>query len=296
MRMLHPYICIAYVLLYSRHVHGYAIQQPGQAPVQAAAKTYRVYDANPTENAFQSRMTPGLHPRQLMDPDSQMAQYFASRPTSYSSIPYAAASVNNTEVCILWDPTCKGDRNQALVKFFERPEKDGVMAKLLEDSCFTTGPDWNSHCTETPKPDESLIKYWSTVRSFMRNSQCQTSRMSAHNLVSTIQGLGDLYDNCCGDCGIGGPNVDVYFWESPNANTDCLSIIGTEVKPPLDGATTEGSMTYWGTITAPGVQWKSVKTTMLYTSVNGVYFKMRKKSKSRRECATNVNSVIKPLG
>ena len=149
------------------------------------------------------------------------------------------------------------------------------MSRLIDDSCFTTGPDWNSVCTESVQPDEALINYWSTVRSFMREPECQSSRNEVHALISTIPSYEDLYGNCCGDCGIGGPNVDVYYWESPNANTDCLSIIGTEVKPPLDGATTIKNMTYWGTVTAPGSSWHSVKTTMIYTSINGIYFKMR---------------------
>ena len=273
--MLLDHTLLLFLSLSTPYVFSFVARPPAQAPVQVA-KTYEIYDAAATEDAGRARMTPGLHPRQLMNPDSDIARYFASRPTAYPSVPYAPASVNNTEVCVLWDPTCHGNKDEALKIFFERLEKGGVMARLLDDSCFTTGPDWNSHCTEDPKPDESLIKYWSTVRSFMRQTSCQASRNSAHELVSTIPAYSEFNDNCCGACGIGGPNVDVYYWESPNANTDCLSIIGTEVKPPLEGATTVGNNTYWGTITSPGVQWHSVKTTMIYTSINGVYFKQRK--------------------
>ena len=95
------------------YVSSYVARAPPQVPVQAA-KTDKMQDASETNKAHWARITKGLHPRQLMDPDSNIAKYFANRPTSFSVIPYAPASVNNTEVCVLWDPNCKEDRQKRL--------------------------------------------------------------------------------------------------------------------------------------------------------------------------------------
>ena len=76
----------------------------------------------------------------------------------------------------------------------------------------------------------------------------------------------------CGVCGVGGPNVDVYYWPQSSANTSCLSIIGPTPSPPLAGATTANGVTYWGytNTDAPHL----VVQTMLLTSINGITFKM----------------------
>ncbi|KAG8530880.1 uncharacterized protein KY384_004237 [Bacidia gigantensis] len=215
MRLSSTHTLLLYFISCAQNVFSYVAIQ------RHAPKTYSLYDADatPTRETDQARITPGLRLRQLMDPDSNMARYFATRPTSYSSVPYKPATINSTQQCLLWDPSCKGNRREAVLGFFQ-----DTMPKLLQDSCFTTGPDWDSYCTETPKPDPSLISYWSTVRSWMREPSCQSARHEAHDLVSTIPTY-DISGGCCGSCGIGGPNVDVYYWESPNANTECLSVI-----------------------------------------------------------------------
>jgi len=254
-------LLFANLLQHVDHASGYV--------ARLAPKTYRAYDADATGtlDAYKAKITPNLTPRQLMDPDSQMAQYFNSRPTSYPSKAYTPVTINSTEDCVLWDPTCHGDRNAALIDFF-----NNTQSQLINDPCFTVGKEYDISCTEN-KPGPSLVNYWSTVRSWMREPACQTARDEAHQLLSRIQPL-DIYTNCCGDCGVGGPNVDVYYWESPNPNTDCLSIIGTEVAPPLEGASTIGTMTYWGVTTVDTDEFNSILTTMLYTSVNGINFKM----------------------
>lgn len=73
----------------------------------------------------------------------------------------------------------------------------------------------------------------------------------------------------CGACVVGGPNVDVYYWPEPNVNTSCLSIIGTALSPPLAGATISNGATYWGYSDEEGYL-----TTMIYTSINGITFKL----------------------
>lgn len=73
-----------------------------------------------------------------------------------------------------------------------------------------------------------------------------------------------------GTCVINGPNVDVYYWPSPNADTLCLSIIGDKPVDILSGATTSTSdgeiITYWG---RPGGVVESI-----YSSIGGVTFKV----------------------
>ena len=55
---------------------------------------------------------------------------------------------------------------------------------------------------------------------------------------------------CCGQCEIYGPNVEVYYWPEPNADDSCLSIIGDKVNPPLEGAKTDNAGdVWWGTVT-----------------------------------------------
>ena len=76
----------------------------------------------------------------------------------------------------------------------------------------------------------------------------------------------------CGVCGVGGPNVDVYYWPQPSANTSCLSIIGPTPSPPLAGATTANGVTYWGYTNTDAPH--NVIQTMQLTSINGITFKM----------------------
>ena len=40
---------------------------------------------------------------------------------------------------------------------------------------------------------------------------------------------------CCDNCGIGGGNVDVYYWPVSSANSDCLTIVGTDLHSIDDG-------------------------------------------------------------
>ena len=250
--------------LCNHHVSGYV--------AAFATKTYDVYD-RPTPRLDNSRagITPPLELRQFSGPDSHNAKALNSRPTSHPSILQSPVTANNTQQCLLWDPACYGNRSAALLEFFDK-----TMPMLIEDSCFATGPQWDRVCTKSPSPGPSLIDSWSTMRSWMRSPACQTGREEANRLHPSVQ----THDppssaGCCGNCAVGGPNVDVYFWESPDANTDCLSIVGTDVAPLLDGATTKGGTTYWA-VTTPGTnENNAIVTTAVYTSVNGISFKLR---------------------
>ena len=196
-----------------------------------------------------------MMPRQL-DPDSQLAQWMNPK-TNYTAF-------NVSEECILWDDTCKGDREKALNIFFNQ-----TLNGLLQDKCFTApGPLDSNQCTGTASVPTASSLLWSTLKSWMREPACTSSALEYRSASRT----------CCGSCSVGGPNVDVYYWPSPNANTSCLSIIGTVINQPTEGATTGDPFgTYWGYTTMGGnTNSPHVITipTVLYTSINGQYFKM----------------------
>ena len=260
-------------ILFTYHVSGHV--------AALATKTYDVYDRpTPRRDTPRVGITPPLQLRQLTETNSRNAKVLNSKPTTSSSILRSPGAINHTQECVLWDPACHGNRTAALLNFFNK-----TMPILLEDSCFTTGPQSDMVCTKSALPGSSLINSWSAIRSWMRSPACQTAREEAHQLDPSIQTHRldpniEAYDSsvhagCCGICGVGGPNVDVYYWESPNANTDCLSIVGTNVAPLLDGAMTEDGTTYWA-VTTPGTdEGNSIFTTAVYTSANGISFKLR---------------------
>lgn len=257
-------ILLLLFILCNHHVSGHV--------VAFATKTYDVYDRpTPRLDTPWASITPRLQLRQFTEPSTHSTKALNSRPTAYPSILQSPVAINHTQECILWDPACHGNRSAALLDFFNE-----TMPILLEDSCFTTEPQGNMVCSTSPLPGPSLINSWSTIRSWMRSPACQTAREEAHRLNPSIQAHDPpSHAGCCGNCGVGGPNVDVYYWESPNANTDCLSIVGTNVAPLLDGATTKEGTTYWA-VTTPGTdEVNSILTTAVYTSVNGISFKLR---------------------
>ena len=201
---------------------------------------------------------------------------------------YPNSQYNVSEECILWDGNCQGDKQHAASIFFGK-----TLEALLGNECFTgtnstadvtvglgqTGyeeeaPLDSAQCpggtTGIPPATSSL---WSTLKSWMREPACASSSLEYSSGVRQPPAQA-VINGCCGSCAIGGPNVDVYYWPSPEANTSCLSIIGTSVKPPTEGATTVGGFTYWGYTPTDANIYPQIVTTMVYTSINGIYFKM----------------------
>ena len=218
------------------------------------------------------------------DPDRAMN---ASGPqtTANSTSLYPDSHFNVSEECVLWDDTCHGDKQNAASVFFGK-----TLAALLENECFTVtdsaedvvvglndvgdeeqAPFDSAQCpggiSGIPPATSSL---WSTLKSWMREPACASSSLEYSSTIRQPQAQDVIY-GCCGPCAIGGPNVDVYYWPSPKANTSCLSIIGTSVNPPTEGATTALGYTYWGYMPTDATE---PVTTMVYTSINGIYFKM----------------------
>lgn len=104
-----------------------------------------------------------------------------------------------------------------------------------------------------------------------RNSSVSNARsilVANHTIVPP----GPNKTQSCGVCGVGGPNVDVYYWPQPSANTSCLNIIGPTPSPPLAGATTANGETYWGY--KDTVSPYNIIQTMVLTSIDGIIFKM----------------------
>ena len=201
---------------------------------------------------------------------------------------YPDSNFNVSEECVLWDNTCHGDKQNAASIFFGK-----TLPALLENECFT-GTDsardvvvgLNNMGDEEPAPYDpaqcpgglsgvppATSSMWSSLKSWMRGPACASSSMVYTSAVSQPPAQGAI-SGCCGPCAIGGPNVDVYYWPSPEANTSCLSIIGTSVNPPTEGATTDAGYTYWGYTPTDANIDHQIVTTMVYTSINGIYFKM----------------------
>ena len=229
------------------------------------------------------------------DPDRIVS---ASGPptTANSTSLYPNSNLNVSEECILWDDTCQGDKQNAASIFFGK-----TLEALLENECFTVTNSaedafvgLDHMVAEQPAPFDSAqcpggtagippatSSLWSTLKSWMREPACASSSLEYSSALysSALRqpSAQAVINGCCGPCAIGGPNVDVYYWPSPEANTSCLSIIGTSVKPPTEGATTDGGYTYWGYTTTSDAsihKYNEIVTTMVYTSINGVYFKM----------------------
>ena len=225
--------------------------------------------------------------------------------TANSTSLYPNSYFNVSEECVLWDDTCHGDKKNAASIFFGK-----TLAALLENECFTVTDSaedvvigLNREGDEEPAPYDpaqcpggtsgippATSSLWSTMKSWMREPACASSSLEYSSAVSQPPAQNVNYD-CCGPCAIGGPNVDVYYWPSPEANTSCLNIIGTSVNPPTEGATTSLGYTYWGYTPTDANIYKQVVTTMVYTSINGIYFKMPMSNpwESRPGASTSTN-------
>ena len=90
---------------------------------------------------------------------------------------------------------------------------------------------------ESPK----TLSEFSRIKDWMRTPQCRSAGDKFGQGWESI----DLMETCCGDPFISAENVDVYYWPEPGADTSCLSIIGDNVNPLTQGATTDSTGTYW---------------------------------------------------
>ena len=160
--------------------------------------------------------------------------------------PYTPAPIDEKKECVLWDKSCTGDRQAALTAFF-----NDTWEPLFKDPCFASNQAYgNSHpgdmrriCPETEHLAASTVT--AKVLSWMRAPlSCVESR---YEFDSDWGKPKYEHDNCCGQCAVGSPNVEVYYWPSPDADTSCLSIIGDDPLPPHDDAITSCQKEGWVT-------------------------------------------------
>ena len=194
------------------------------------------------------------------------------------------SATNLNDSCILWDPSCSGNRTLAMDIFFNQTFQDdlqsnecfaqlspvnsafvsncdrynypGRMSEFEEmkdwmrsQQCVSAAADWAARTPGTSNFTYANAKDW-TVSHEDPDSQ-MADRLDPHPIDYTS----GVTPSCCGVCNINAQNVDLYYWPEPDANTSCLSIIGGSVRPLDYGATTtENSIdptststgTYWG--------------------------------------------------
>ena len=211
-------------------------------------------------------------PHYGMDPDSAMAEIYNKAYANVTYTPPAYVPIKIApDVCVLWDPSCKGNRTLAAEQFFgqSKDNSSGTMLELLVDPCFDgLGTDGSGTKCTSSLLDPASASFSSAVRSYMREPQCSKDYESIQPLSSRT------FDDCCGTCFIYGPNVDVYYWPEPNADTSCLSIIGSDVVPLDVGAQTDGAgVVYWAASTNLYDIYVPTVTTAIITTINGIVVK-----------------------
>ena len=211
-------------------------------------------------------------PHYGMDPDSAMAIEYDKQYANVTYTPPAYVPPKiPSDVCALWDPSCKGNKTLAAEEFFGqgKANSSGTMFDLLLDPCFDgRGTDASgTNCTSSLL-DPASASFSSAAKSYMREPQCSKDYESIYPVSSRT------FDDCCGKCYIYGPNVDVYYWPEPSADTSCLSIIGSDVIPLNVGAQTdEEGVVYWAASTNLYDIYVPTVTTALITTINGVVVK-----------------------
>ena len=211
-------------------------------------------------------------PHYGMDPDSAMAIEYNKQYANVTYTPPAYVPPKiPSNVCALWDPSCRGNKTLAAEEFFGQGKgnSSGTMFDLLLDPCFDgQGTDaLGTNCTSSLL-DPASASFSSAAKSYMREPQCSKDYESIYPVSSRT------FDDCCGTCYIYGPNVDVYYWPDPNADTSCLSIIGSDVIPLNVGAQTdEAGVVYWAASTNLYDIYVPTVTTALITTINGVVVK-----------------------
>lgn len=251
--------------------------------------------------------TPWMDPITVTGPVCLVGEtLWNSKPCTYTQTVDGPPLTNLDEHCVLWDSSCHGDKNAVAKGFFE-----DTAWRLSEKACFmrlTALPE----CTKYYSP--KTISDFSKIKDWMRTPQCTS-------LAKEFGGrqYDDALASCCDVCYIGAKNVDVYYWPEPGADTSCLSIIGDEIKPVTDDATTESGLTYWGCtaknptmsvlplslapslLDGSGYTWvnsvtvKSIITTAEMNTIGPITFKRSLYNPwSPPECLTTVSSPQKP--
>ena len=195
---------------------------------------------------------------------------------AYCSLQGSGHSLDGlSDVCLLWDTACSGDRSSATQQFY-----DTVNGVLQKNSCFYNP---SIECTEKNPPGR--MSAFSQAKEWMRSPQCDQDDPSVMALKGTnyeylIDQDSFLNETCCDNCQVNADHVDVYYWPSNHTNTSCLSIIGDGVSDLAVGGTTEGpGQVYWGCTTYyPVSGWPSpgspiIATTATLTTIASITFR-----------------------
>ena len=180
-----------------------------------------------------------------------------------------------SDQCILWDPSCKGDKDQARLKFFNGTNAERTVELLKRKKCFVNQ---TADCDEWVAPE--ILNQFADLKDWMRTPECDKDN--------------DDFNHggwpCCEHCQLRVENVDIFYWPEPDADTSCLSIV--EDKRPLDhGMTANDGYPggYWGcTLDPPSMSYftqtkpphetygstliSTLTTARMYT-LNGITFK-----------------------
>ena len=196
-----------------------------------------------------------------------------------------ATATNFSDQCLLWDPSCSGNRTLAVQKFFDNAFGDGDLnvnipnedalkrnGKIIDNDCFLQNNAVNqSDCDRYNPPDR--LSNFEKIKKWMRSQQCVSAAKEWLAMTGTawqvvfggreppdlglIAESEDADDNpesnspsCCGTCNVFAKNVDLYYWPEPDADQSCLGIIGNSSRPLEYGATTAvdygSTKIYWG--------------------------------------------------
>ena len=210
-----------------------------------------------TEQASQFLIPPS-HANILTGPQNQTFANATNRPFSHASTQISRSGFiqGYEDFCALWNSSCPGKTTDAFIKF-------------EQDVHWQSGTLCNQqyHCTvnEQNVPPASKDDFADLVK-FARSGKCASM---FGPVVSG--GIGQFLTQyaemgpCCGPCHFVPTIIDLYYWPQPDADTSCLSLIGSSVNAPDYGATTLTNV-YGPGDTVTSILWNCVTASSL---ING---------------------------
>lgn len=250
------------------------------------------------------------------DPDCYMAAAYNYAYTKTTHPPPLAVPTDRLEeACALWDPKCKTNlTEEALFNNFFNGVMNSTVQQLKDDPCFVDLGYNETTCHGKPiDPKNASLSI--AAKSYLRSPQCSSdynslwlkyskftkpltstlTNMIGHNYIKwnndnryqetyppglltlTHDPIQPEKTDCgCGQCNLYGPNVDVFYWPEPGSDGSCLSIVGTEVKPLLEGVkTAKNGDLFWGTVTNSYDIYVGTQTTAVLMTINGITIKQR---------------------
>ena len=206
-----------------------------------------------------------------------------------------AVATNFSDQCLLWDPSCSGNRTLAIEKYFdvafsESADNSWKNGNLLVNDCFQQNNDVNQSDCDTYNPPGRMAEF-SEIKNWMRSPQCISAanewvamggnksklEFLAQDAGPGYEGTSKVLSTCCGSCEMNAATVDLYYWPELDANLSCLSIIGESVRPLDYGATSsiiverysDHTVLYWGcesTLAHPFTREDYTSSTTVYTT------------------------------